>query len=360
MESRGRAVGRVSTLVALLALVGPGCSERTPAGPTDAGGLELVHLLGRFDLSTPGEPQLEWSGTGAVAKFTGTGVAVRLRGSPNQFAVVVDQGAPTVLRFDGTTATISLAAGLPAGTHRIELHRRTEAFFGPVWFGGFSVTEGTLVPSPAPFTHRLELVGDSITCGYGDEGAGPRCRFSADTENEYLAWGAVAARQTGAEHRAIAWSGKGLYRNNDGTTDELMPVLYQRTIPTEATSQWNFSSWTPEVVVVNLGTNDFVPGDPGQPFVDAYVAFAASLRARYPQAWIFCALGPMENGAAARTAVQAVVAARTQAGDARVRFLELATQTGELGYGCDYHPSVATQQQMADALVAQLRAVAGW
>ena len=67
--------------------------------------------------------------------------------------------------------------------------KRTEAFVGgTVTFSGFTV-DGTLVsPTPAKsvnYDRKLEMIGDSITCGYGVLGTSPSCSFSAQTESAY-------------------------------------------------------------------------------------------------------------------------------------------------------------------------------
>ena len=97
-----------------------------------------------------------------------------------------------------------LASGLPAGEHLVELYRRTEANQGESQFLGFDFGEGALLAPPPRAERRIELVGDSITAGYGNEGADMSCPFSPDTENHYLTYGALAARQLGAEASTVA------------------------------------------------------------------------------------------------------------------------------------------------------------
>jgi lysophospholipase L1-like esterase len=334
----------------------------TDADATTAA-VEPVHFVGRFDTTDPMGPSSEWSGSDVLTHFTGTGIAVALHGSANQFAVSIDRATPTVFKFDGTTTMSTLASGLAPGAHDLELSRRTEASFYPVEFGGFTVTGGAIVPTPFPYTRRIEMVGDSITCGYGDEGVGPSCPFSADTEDEYLAYGALTARALDAAHVSISWSGKGMYRNYDGSTTATMPLLYDLTQPTDTTARWDSTKYVPDVVVINLGTNDFATGDPGQAYVAAYTAFVTKLRGYYPKAFIVCALGPMladPNLATARGYIQSVVATRTTSGDSRISFVEFTPQDGSLGYGCDYHPTLATHQQMATKLVAAIKTLTGW
>ena len=333
----------------------------TGGGSAGGGGSTTIHYLGRFDWSAPGVARFEWSGSGFFARFQGTGVSASLGGVGGKLAVIIDDGAPVVVTSDGTEGVVSLASGLAQGEHRVELYRRPEASLGEMRFGGLTVSGGTLVASPPPFARRIEFIGDSITAGYGNEGADKSCSFSYATENEHLTYAAIAARELLAEHHTIAWSGIGMYRAYGETTStNQMPVLYERTLPSQAGSQWDFTQWIPDVVVIDLGTNDFSKGDPGAPYVAAYLDFVVKLRGRYPQAHVFCAIGPMENSSAFKTAVQTIVSTRNTAGDPLVHFLEFVNQDGSLGYGCDWHPSLATHRQMAGTLVPAIKTVTGW
>lgn len=316
--------------------------------PRDASNGELapIHFVGRFDLSDPAGPSFAWSSSAVWSRFVGTEISVELAGSPNQFEVVIDGVAQPVLVTTGGTQTYQLASGLTDGEHDVRITRRTEAFFGASQFLGFS--GATLVETPAP-TRLIEMVGDSITCGYGVLGDSATCSFSADTESATSAWGALAADELDAAHTAIAWSGKGVSRNCCGDSSELMPVLFERQDPNDPSSVWSFS-YAPDAVVIGLGTNDFSGGDPGSSFVDAYAAFVTQIRGHYPDAWIIFAASPMLDGDDHARHLGYLETVASAAGD-RIRVLDLATQLVGDGYGCDYHPNVTTQQKMADALV---------
>ena len=336
---------------------------------TGTGGSEPladIHYLGRFDRSNPDSPGFSWPGTAIVTRFSGTGIDVNLHDDGhNFFAVSIDGAAPSVLATSSATDTYTMAQGLPEGEHEAVLYRRTESFLGIVHFHGFSVLGGKpLIPTPPPFKRRMELIGDSITCGYGNEGVGPNCSFSAQTENGWLSYGSVTARALKAEARLIAYSGKGVYRDGGGNTGEQMPVMYERTYADIPGSTWDFSAWTADVVVVNLGTNDFNPGDPGQPYVNAYAGLIKQVRTHYPKAYILCAVGSMLPSAKlsqCTSYVKSVVNEANAGGDPRVSFVDFGVQDGVVdGYGCDYHPSVKTDQIMADKLTAAIKAVTGW
>jgi lysophospholipase L1-like esterase len=251
---------------------------------------------------------------------------------------------------------------LPAGEHTVLIEKRTETFVGTTRFMGLEAPGGALVPSPAPFSLGVELIGDSITCGYGNEGKDQNCSFTPDTENEYMAYGAIAARALNAAHTGISWSGIGMYRSYDGSTDDQMPVRFDLTLAEDLSSKWDFS-WTPDVVVISLGTNDFAPGDPGQPYVDAYIGFTEKVRGHYPNAYILCAVGSVLGGDPRTKAIeytQSVITARKAAGDMKIGFVDLGVQDLADGLGCDWHPNIVTNEKMAAKLVTGIKEAVGW
>jgi lysophospholipase L1-like esterase len=315
-----------------------------------------VHFVGRHDASNPDAVRFSWSGTGAVIGFDGTGVGVRLDDAAGFFTVVVD-GQPELLQTSPGEQLYTLASDLAPGEHVVELYRRTEGSFGPTTFLGVEL-QGDLLPPPLVQRH-MEVVGDSITCGYGNEGTDP-CSFSADTENHYSTYAAIAAREVGAELSTVAWSGKGLVFNFGDDTFEPMPQIYDRVIATEPAA-WDYT--TPaDVVVINLGTNDFsTEGDPSeQMFVSAYVDFLAHIRDVHPEAFIL-PVAPLLFGDEAQTVpgyIQQAVDQRHDAGDTDIAFADINVEAR--GWGCDGHPNLQTHAAMAEALVAQLQTHVGW
>jgi lysophospholipase L1-like esterase len=323
-----------------------------------------VRFIGRVDQGDPAGARFAWSGTGIVANFTGPSVTVKLGGG-QEYTVVLDGVVQPTLTPTGSDV---LASGLGDGSHEIELYRRTEASQGESQFLGFDFGGGELLPPPPASERRLELLGDSISCGYGDEGADMNCHFTPETENHYLSYGPLAARALGAELSTVAWSGKGVVCNygDDATACvDPMPAYYDRVLPNRADSHWDFSSWQPQAVVINLGTNDFSTAvDPSDTDFDtAYVSLLAHLREVYPDALLLCTVGPLLSGTdltTARADIAAAVQTRNAAGDIRVETFELAPTDPANGYGCDYHPSLATHRVMADTLTSVLRTKLGW
>jgi lysophospholipase L1-like esterase len=312
-------------------------------------------------------PCFEWSGAQAIARFNGaTSVSFTMNDYGNYFDVYVNgslqAGGPIV--GVGTQTSYPVATGLdPSTTYEVSLYKRTEAstagrtqIVGVTFPGG-----GTLLPPGAPYAHRLEVVGDSISCGYGVLGTSATCTETPALEDHGDSYGAITAANLNAELHTTASSGRGMYRNIDGTTTSTLPLLYGFTLPYVTVGSppaWIFSSWVPDAIVIDLGTNDFVGGDPGQPYVTAYVAFLKQLRQYYPNAYILCTNGPMLADADYTAAATYIQSAISIVADAKVKYLAFPTQTG--AEGCDGHPNVATQAAMAEQLTTALESALGW
>ena len=351
------------------------------AGCADGGGEPVsdatpaVRWVGRVDAADPAGPRFAWSGSGFVANVAGPSIAVTLTtegtSDPAFFQPVID-GTPG-MRFSVPAGeqTLELATGLGDGVHLVELYRETEGRYGSNVFLGF--TEGTLKAPPARPERRLEIVGDSISAGFGNlgveehpnYGADPNggCGFSTETESAYNTYGMIAARRLDAEVSVVAVSGWGAYRDNGGGKSGVLSTVFENAVGLQASPAWSFERQA-DVVVVNLGTNDFALGDPGETeFKTAYSSLLATIRQKYPDAWIISMIGPLlyGSGLSQATAYQtAVVDERRAGGDSRIELLNFGQQNGSLGTGCSWHPNVTVQTAMAERLVTSIQAVLGW
>jgi lysophospholipase L1-like esterase len=330
------------------------------SGSGGAGGapvLEDVHLVGRFDQTDPATPRFAWSGTSISATFSGAEIGVALDGDGNNYFEVIVDGVPTeVLVTQGGPVTYPLASGLAAGEHRVEIFRRAEAFQGVVQFDGFVPGAGAaLVPSVWPYAHRMEFIGDSITAGYGALAANP-CSFTPETESAYVSYASVAARNLEAAAHIIAWSGKGVYQNYDGDTYEPMPALYPRTIPQDPSLVWDPAAFPAEVVVINLGTNDFSVAVSQASFVSAYADLVRDVREAQPTARIYAVGGPFLGA----TPTDYIAEALATVADPGATLLELPGPDPEDGFGCDYHPSTATHAKLGQILTDRVKQDLGW
>lgn len=342
----------------------PGKAENEPTPDRMAPVSSRVRTIGRFVHEREGL-RFAWSGSTVIARFEGTSLRVRLRdegkNTMNAFQVLVDGEPRSVLRMQKDRDTYDVVTDLPRGVHEVTLEKRTEARVGEMVLLGVESDGKMLPPAAGGAERRIEILGDSISTGYGNEGPGPTCTFDARQQNEFLTYGALTARALSAEHTVIAWSGKTLYE---------MREYFPRALPDREDSVWDFSRYQPNVVVVNLGTNNFANIDPGEKkFVDLYTAIVAKVRAAYPAALVVAALGPMltdnypegrHSLTQARKYMKVAMARIHAAGDKNVEMIEFPEQKVADGLGCGFHPSVKTHKLMAERLTALLRERLGW
>lgn len=230
---------------------------------------------------------------------------------------------------------------------------------------------------------RIEFVGDSITCGFGDEMAPEETVFSSERENGLLSYGAVASALLDAEYHCVCVSGIPLCWARDEDYRIVLPWApdFETSVRTmeeyyefadryheEAEgktggfTRWEFTRFVPDAVVINLGTNDAfrirVSGnDPSEAehFQARYAAFLERVRAlNGKNAWIVCTLGSMDYFLYDNIE-KAAETYRGKTGDARVCCMKFGAidPWGE-GLGGLEHPNWKTQTRMGRELAAFL------
>lgn len=349
----------------------------TTSNPAPTGCQSDFRYLGRVN---PATNELSWPGTGLAFTFTGTSATIGLTSvtGTNSVDLVIDGGAPTVIsNVVGTS--ISTPAGLAQGSHTVVLYKRSEAIYGSIFIGDIT-TDGTLCVGTAP-TRQIDIIGDSITVGYGLDGTFP-CTNTAALEDNPLTYGALAANALGADYSVVAWSGKGLTRNiatGAPDTSPLMPELYTRYGANDADDSYTFpTSWAPQAVVINLGTNDFsylaynatggaydarAPLDPAT-YTAGMVQFVQSIQTHYPDADFFLLTSPMLSDyfpttadAQKTTQTNCITAAVAQLG-AKAHLVDWPTQGSDVG--CDYHPDAATHAAEGTVLATAISSALAW
>lgn len=320
-------------------------------------------FYGRFDRSDSKGPRFAWSGSTITFRFRGTGLSVKLKDTGfNWFELIVDGKTMAPFGSGAAKDSFTLAHGLVNDVHTVTIVKRSEARVGVVQLLGVDVEGGTLLPPPDPAPHRIEFLGDSITSGYGNEGPNAQCPYTPREQNENQTYAAMVSRALNADHTNISWSGK---------TIREMTTLWERTLPEDAKSVWTHSALVPDVVVINLGTNDFYFRDPGERVVTANMLNLISrVRAKYPNVWIFWVLGPMLTDAyppgeqhltLARAHMKHALSDLADAGGGnRVVFVEVPTEDPTTGLGCRSHPNISTHRRVADTLVPIMREHTGW
>jgi hypothetical protein len=353
-----------------LALAGLVHAASALAGTAVSPDNKNLQYTGRIDFAVPTAPVISWPGTSIVGNFTGTSLSVKLddQAGKNYLNVFLDgdESRPVIIQAEKGSKTYEVAAHLKPGKHSFLITKRTEGEEGATAFQGIELADGAklLAPPPRP-GRRIEFYGDSITSGMGNEAPDNGRDDLLKDKNNFMSYAAITARSLGAEMHVVSQSGIGVMISWFPFT---MPRFYdQLSAVGDNDSKWDFSRWTPDVVVINLLQNDswligrdhkLQPEPNEAQRIDAYKSFVKRIRQLYPNAYIVCALGSMDATRPGSPWPGYVTAAvdqmRAESGDKRIDtiFFEFT------GYG--QHPRVRQHQANAARLAAFVREKMNW
>lgn len=320
-----------------------------------------IAYSGRIDTTTQAGAELFWSGTRIRINFEGESISALFREErgDNYYNVFVDSDSAFMLRPDTTKQYYELASKLAPGKHTVEIFKRTEWDRGVSTFYGFKIGgDARVLPKPEEKKRKIEFYGNSITAGYAVDDFSGKDRSDSIFTNNYESYARITADHFDAEYRCICKSGIGI---TISWFPLIMPEMYNRLNPNDPDSRWDFSLYTPDVVVINLFQNDswlvnlpnheqfqarFGTEKPTPEFIiNAYTNFVRSIRAEYPEAQIVCILGSMDATREGSEWPGYVQQAVDQLNDAKIytHFIPFKNTSG--------HPSIAEQQTMADSLI---------
>ena len=339
-----------------------------------------IQYAGRISFANPERPTWNFPGIQIMAAFEGTSLRMMAKPQSGYFMAQIDQAEPFKVAFRGERdSVVTLATALPEGRHLVRLMYVIEGyeFFPEFW--GFVLDKGRRLVEAPPFPDRkIEFIGNSITCGYGNEGLDKFEHFDYATENHYYSYASIAARNLEAQHWVVARSGIGAYRNYDGpktgNPESCMPVQYEytgyawkpelRQETSFLSEKWEFSRYQPDVVCINLGTNDLSTNNYDLNLLkQGYKKLLKMVRQHNPKAKIVFLTGSMLYNQELQETCQLldeVTAEAQAAGDKEVYRFDIPHIDGEAYYGNDWHPNIYQDEKMANELTAYLRKLMNW
>ncbi|MGN0642275.1 MAG: GDSL-type esterase/lipase family protein [Huintestinicola sp.] len=276
------------------------------------------------------------------------------------------------IKIESEKAEYELFSSDTPQTVTIRLMKLSEAAFAKLGITKLTVCGENVRPTKPSSDRRIEFIGDSITCGYGIDGVWNKDTFSTDTENPLKGFALKTAAKCNAEYQFVSWSGIGVYSSwvdenaEKPLADWLMPMIYPYTdrgleniLGITDHEEWDFSSYVPQVIVFNIGTNDhsFTKDIPErqEEFYKTYLGFLRLVREKNPDAYIICTYGIMGT-ILCDTENRAVEALRSE-GDKKIEYIPLPEQLESDGIGADWHPSEISHSKMADILSKRINEV---
>jgi lysophospholipase L1-like esterase len=334
---------------------------------------DYIRYSGRIDFTDPQKPKLSGAGAYFELQFSGSSCYVFLKDQNlydnyNYFAIVIDDKYQGRIKM-GNKNKYQIAKNLKDTVHKLLICKATEAEIGYVEFLG--ILCNNILPYEKSYTRKIEFIGNSITCGMGLDISNIPCDSGQwyDQHNAYLAYGPLVARQLGADWMLSSVSGIGITRfwNKPGPT---MPQVYQDTyLNTDSTSVWDRQGYTPDLVSICLGQNDFSKGDGSYDrppldsarFVNEYIRFAGLIREQYPYAQICCLTSPMLDDKERATMKNYLAAVLKYMKEVKNdKMIHIYSFSRSYVNGCASHPDREDHEKMAAELLPFFKEVMNW
>lgn len=206
-----------------------------------ASGIEFTGIM-------KGEVVIELSTAGIKYDCTTTYFTVYIDGKRQKTRLSVEPGINE----------LKIADFEDKGEHTVKFVKQTES--------NYTVCElrtvkfvGEIHDAPANKDLYIEVIGDSLTCGMGNLGdngsSNPQTPIWEDATQSY---GYMLAEQLNADYSIIAQSGIGIAGSwFDPLFDFYTKASYSRKKVSDYDEDYEFSQRMPDIVIINLGTNDY-------------------------------------------------------------------------------------------------------
>ncbi|BEL01969.1 SGNH/GDSL hydrolase family protein [Actinoplanes sichuanensis] len=319
-------------------LLAPAAPARAAAGDGTPGDTN-ISFVGRWNTTNASAYVPYWAGAYLRVGFTGRTVKLKQRNTIDLWASI-DGGPFTAFKGSGMINLTPTA--LAAGNHTLIVSYRQVAssYTGDAVFQGLTLDAGATTFKAPTRTKLIEFVGDSITAG------------TTSSRLAVTGYGFQTGEKLGHNHTQISIGGMCLSETTDGCWAH--ETRYWMASGGQAgTTAWDFSRYTADAVVINLGTNDRSHGVTGADFQAKYTTFLTRIRQRFPTAKLF-ALRTFIGRYAAET--QAAVQARNAAGDAAVFYVDTTGWLPSDGLSDSVHPNDKGHQAITDRLAPVISA----
>lgn len=316
------------------------------------------------------------SASGFEIKFVGSKLTTRLYAtnynnpSYRPYVVVVfDDDFDNMIRTPLTQkyTDFVLAEGINDGLeHKVTLYKSTESIDSHIGVESIT-TDGKFISGIDIKERKIEFIAASSSTGYGNLGSPSENKTSANSDC-MQGFAAISARKLNADFQIFSASGWGVKASIYANAGENLFDAYKNyDFRGEAKNiSYTFNLFTPDVIVVNLGTNDYSYANQAgitdteklarlEAFKTQYMAFIEYLHAIYPNAHIVLFYGLMNEN-------KAIIDATNEMYEILLPKVVNLSQIKVSGdaQGCAYHPSVASHKAVANLLVNHIKSKLGW
>jgi hypothetical protein len=226
-----------------------------------------IQYIGRWDKSEKGVIRSYWGGAYFNLKFRGNALSLKLDKSVDIY-VILDSGKPIL--FKKANGLIKITPDtLSKNTHLLKVVARFQN--DEIVLTGLTLNNGGKLLNPEKRKFWVEYIGDSITSG------------DRTSKGNISAYPWLCSEVLGVNHTQISYCGiplvNGFHYNYKGAPEIGMESAYLNLKqPNNNSPEWDFSEASPNLLVINLGTNDNNLKVDTTLFKQTYTQFIRNLR----------------------------------------------------------------------------------
>lgn len=316
------------------------------------------------------------SGSGAEFKFNGKSASVTIAGdSTSQNSYDPNNQARIAIYVNGTRVvddmidkpekTYNIISETSAKDYEVKIVKLSESLSSSFAIKNINVDN----PETVSFIEKkglIEFIGDSITCGYGVDDEVKEHGYSTKTEDITKTYAFKTAEALGYGYSMVSYSGYGVisgYSSGEKTPEMTVPQYYDKlghsnysTFGGQNADEITFESKkSPDIIVINLGTNDSSycgeDTEKQEDFKQGYISFIEQIRKKNPNSKIICTMGIM-GGKLYPVIEKAVDEYKMKSNDSNIYSMEFDLQSLDDGLCADWHPSEKTHEKASKKLTA--------
>ena len=245
------------------------------------------------------------SENGLLISWSNSGVGIRFKGRRLEISFATYEAEQPVwikAFFDGKTQRFGLSGSYlkiildfeTDAVHEAKFLRISEAD-QYLTFKHFTIYGKTpaVLPPPKDKKLKLEFMGDSITTGWGVLAEKSQTGFFTYEQDSTKSYAYLTAELLDADIRTVAMGGQGVYRTCGGQEGVQFKRMFDMVL--RQREGYDHSAWTPDVMVLNCGSNDVPGGTTLEQMYDEGSFLLDKVRKAYPNAKIIWVYGMMNN-----------------------------------------------------------------
>lgn len=245
---------------------------------------------------------------------------------------------------------------LNQGVHLLQVKKRSESMMSRTILTSLETDGRFLTIDPVKPDLKIEWIGDSLTCGFGNVGKSADVPFRTEDEDGMRSFATIASTILKADYQIIAVSGIGVYKSF--YAEVTMPCIYEQK-DIYCSEPYDFD-YKPDWIVLNLGTNDhsymkFLMSNSlayeKENFKKAYIKFVEKILEKNEKSKVLC----ISQGNRQFNVDLLIEEAVKLMSNPRLHHFRVSDILESDGMGSQYHPTVKTHSRWGFEIASEIK-----